>query len=126
MDNYNKSLGKLGEDIVAQMLIKKGCKIIDRNFKRGGGEIDIIAEKGETVIFVEVKTRSPEAVEKYGEGVTAISPTKMKRIIKTASKWMYIKNCELQARFDIAELVIKNKKLTYFEYIADAFTLDNI
>jgi Holliday junction resolvase-like predicted endonuclease len=50
----------------------------------------------------------------------------MKRIIKTASKWMYIKGCELQARFDIAELVIKNKKLIEFEYIPNAFTLDNI
>ena len=53
----NKSLGDQGEEIAVNELEKQGYTIVDRNFRKKYGEIDIIAKKGDTVTFVEVKTR---------------------------------------------------------------------
>lgn len=57
---HSKKTGADGESVACQFLIKKGYTILDRNYRRPWGEIDIIAEKGMTVRFVEVKTLSRE------------------------------------------------------------------
>jgi len=71
----------IGEDIAAKYLENKGYKIIERNFRKGYGEIDIIAIQGRTLIFIEVKTRTSE---KYGTPAEAITYFKLKSLIKTA------------------------------------------
>lgn len=68
------NLGKLAEDFAVSLLQGKGYKIIDRNFHSRFGEIDIIAEENETLIFVEVKARwSP----KFGVPEEAVTPQKL-------------------------------------------------
>ncbi|MDO8658693.1 MAG: YraN family protein [Candidatus Levybacteria bacterium] len=83
--NNNIPLGKLGEDLASKFLEKKGYKIIDRNFKKRYGEIDIIAidssEKTPVLVFIEVKTRTSS---EYGSPLEAITYWKLKSLIKAA------------------------------------------
>ena len=73
--------GKLGEDLAATYLKKNGFKILERNFRIRGGEIDIIATEKETLVFIEVKTRK---TDEFGTPLEAITPWKMKALIKAA------------------------------------------
>jgi putative endonuclease len=79
--------GRRGEEIAARYLADHGYKIIGRNFRIRGGEIDIIAidpSEGaghEALVFVEVKTRTSN---KYGTGLEAITPWKLRSLVKSA------------------------------------------
>lgn len=75
-----RDLGNLGEDLAAKFLQKNGYKILQRNFRSRFGEIDIVALEGEILVFVEVKARWSE---KFGLPEEAITPWKLKSIIKT-------------------------------------------
>lgn len=72
---------KFGEDIASKFLQKKGYKIIDRNFRRGYGEIDIVAVSDDTLVFIEVKTRISG---EFGTPLEAITSWKLKALIRTA------------------------------------------
>lgn len=81
------AFGKTGEDIAAEFLIKQGYQILERNWRAGKiGEIDLVAQKDNTLVFVEVKTR--KAYE-YGEPVEAVTPAKLNHLEKAA--WAYKK-----------------------------------
>ncbi|GAB4156928.1 MAG: YraN family protein [Planctomycetota bacterium] len=58
MGDFRRILGLKGEDLACKFLRKKGLKVLERNFRTDMGEIDIVAMDGETVVFVEVKTRT--------------------------------------------------------------------
>lgn len=72
---------RLGEQIAAKYLEKLGFKIIEKNFRKGYGEIDLIAIENNTLVFVEVKTRTSK---KFGTAFEAITPYKIKSLEKTA------------------------------------------
>ncbi len=72
---------KLGEEIATNYLKNKGYKIIERNFRKGYGEIDIICIKDNTLVFIEVKTRTSDI---YGGAIESIAYYKIKSLIKTA------------------------------------------
>ncbi len=76
-----------GEDLACEFLKKKGYKIIERNFRKGYGEIDIVCLKNNTLIFVEVKTRTSTS---YGTPIEAISYYKLKSLIKTAEFYAHL------------------------------------
>lgn len=71
---------RLGENLACDFLKKKGYKIIERNFRKGYGEIDIVATHNNTLVFVEVKTRSTNL---FGGAIEAISYSKLQKLIKT-------------------------------------------
>jgi putative endonuclease len=73
-------VARIGEDIATDYLKKKGYKIIERNFRKGYGEIDIISTFQNTLVFVEVKTRTTSL---YGGAIEAISYGKMQKLIRT-------------------------------------------
>lgn len=75
-----KSLGNLGENLALKHLKNSGYKILDRNFRSKLGEIDVVALDGDSLVFVEVKTRWSK---NYGLPEEAITPWKIRRIIKT-------------------------------------------
>jgi putative endonuclease len=77
----------IGEDLACEFLKKKGYKIIERNFRKGYGEIDIICIKNKTLVFVEVKTRTSKS---FGTPIEAISYFKLKSLIKTAEFYSYL------------------------------------
>lgn len=93
--NEIKSTGSKGEEIAARFLVEKGYKIIGRNFKnykgRQLGEIDIIAEKNEEIIFVEVKTRN---LEKYQDTLPEENITfqKLHKLSKIANSYIKLNN----------------------------------
>lgn len=77
-------LGRRGEAIAARHLISRGLTIVERNWRCGQGEIDLVARDRGELVFVEVKTRSSTA---YGHPLEAITPRKLARLRRLAGAW---------------------------------------
>ena len=90
--------GRAGEDAAAALLEAHGYRIVGRNVRLPGGEVDIIARDGETVVFVEVKARAGAT---YGSAVRAVDARKRARLRALASDWLQIAAPRAQARFDV-------------------------
>ena len=114
----SKEKGYMGEQAVCEELIRKGYNILERNFTVKGGEIDIIACNDEFIVFVEVKTRSKNSLVSAFEAVTA---SKKKFIVRTASAYSCKYPLKYQPRFDVAEVIIINNKISEINYIENAF-----
>lgn len=118
MEN-NKLLGALGEDISCKYLSNSGYKVIERNFRCRAGEIDIIAIQDDTVVFIEVKTRSGG---NYGSPSEAVSKSKQMKIIKTALFYMQKKKLlDNMCRFDVMEIIIDEDHNYNINLIKNAF-----
>lgn len=112
-------LAKRGEDKAVLFLNKKGYKIIERNFRKGYGEIDIIAvdkrDKNHILVFVEVKTRTSE---QYGTPFESITPWKLKTLIKTAQFYKLIhKNLPDSMRIDALSVSIDSDGKELIEHL---------
>ena len=81
----SRSLGAVGEDIAAAWYEDQGYEILERNWRRREGEVDLIVRRRRTVAFVEVKTRTSDA---FGTGAEAVLPAKQRRIRRLASRWL--------------------------------------
>ncbi len=116
-----KAIGDLGETAVCRYLEQRGYIIRDRNFRIRGGEIDIVAEKGEDLCFVEVKTRSVGSPESGDEAVTV---AKQRRIIRTAYRYCERKEIDEEAwyiRYDIAAAEYWQGEIISIDYLENAF-----
>lgn len=116
MAEHNE-IGKKGENLAVEYLQNKGYKILHRNWIHQKNEIDIIASLSDTVVFVEVKTRTSDY---WGNPEDAISENKIKRIVDAAEH--YLNECtDLEcARFDVISILLKNGRIE-IEHIEDAF-----
>lgn len=112
-------LGKLAENFAVKFLQNKGYRIIDRNFHSRFGEIDIVAEDGSTLVFVEVKARWSQ---KFGSPEEAVTPAKLFKIRKTAEYYALINSkTNKKMRIDVVALEINNHVVTSSKIIcADA------
>ena len=116
------NIGKIGtesEKRVAQFLRRRGFSVIKRNYQCRYGEIDIIAENNEYILFVEVKARKENALI---SGADAVNGKKRQRIVLSAQDYITKTLCEKQPRFDVAEVTVSEKpdgnvgfSLKYFE-----------
>lgn len=113
-----RMIGKNGEDRACKYLVKHGYEIIDRNYRTRFGEIDIIVQNGEYIVFAEVKTRSVGAPARPAEQVDGI---KQGKIIRTAQLYLASNPSELQPRFDVIEIIMKDQKVMEVNHIIDAF-----
>jgi putative endonuclease len=115
-----KEIGDIGEDYAVKYLTDKNYKIISRNFKSKIGEIDIIAENKEYIIFVEVKTRHINSLTHPYE---AVNKTKQRKIINTARYYLMKYSVEKYCRFDVCEVIVErnNLKLSRINHIKSAF-----
>jgi putative endonuclease len=77
--------GREGESAAIAFLKKKGCRILEKNFRSKLGEIDVIAEQAGVIVFVEVKARSDH---EFGHPFYALTPVKQKKIIQTAQSFL--------------------------------------
>ena len=105
----NKELGRIGEDMAVRMLMAKGYRILDRNYRCQTGEIDIIAARDRKISFIEVKTRSGYL---YGRPCEAVDQKKQKNIRRTAVSYLretkaggYVYS---NIGFDVVEIVIEH------------------
>lgn len=109
-------LAVLGEDLACDYLKRKGYKIIDRNFRKGYGEIDIIAIFKNTLVFIEVKTRMSQS---YGTPFESITSWKLRALVRTAQFYKMRSNkLPDQMRLDAVSVVLnQNKNLQKIEHI---------
>ena len=105
-----KISGRKGEEEACVLLAGKGYKILERNWRSGPLEIDIIAQKENILVIVEVKTRSTRA---YGDPSSFVTKAQQRRLIKAANEYAYLKNCQHEIRFDIVSI---------FEYLNEMET----
>ena len=114
--------GAHGEKLACRFLRRKGYKILYRNFKgRSGGEIDIVCRDCDTLVFVEVKTRTRED---FGRPITAVDREKKKRISRGGLNWLrMLDNPDILFRFDVVEVIIVEDASPRLELIKNAFPL---
>lgn len=112
-----KDLGVFGENVAAEHLIKEGYVIRERNWRCvNKTEIDIIAQTGTTIVFVEVKSRSGT----FLDPLDAVTPGKIRKIVSAANSYMKQQDYDLDVRFDI--ITVKGSTQEYqLEHIPDAF-----
>ncbi|MGN1090624.1 MAG: YraN family protein [Huintestinicola sp.] len=113
--------GRLGEELTAYYLERAGYEILRRNFRIKGGEIDIIARKDDIIAFVEVKTRDINALE---SGVNAVKSAKRRLIIRASVEYSRRYPHELQPRFDISDVTVKDGRVIRFRYYDNAYAAD--
>lgn len=115
MAEHNR-LGAWGERVACDTLVAAGYAIVERNWRVGHYEIDIIASKGTRIVFVEVKTRG----DAYVDPLDAVDAKKQMRMGRAADAYMRHYNIPLEAQFDII-LIIGSENDYTVEHISDAF-----
>ena len=114
-----RELGIHGEKIAQDFLEQNGYKIIETNYRCSEGEIDIIAQTGDILVFVEVRTKSSR---KFGTPEESITPVKMKRLNAVAAHYgQHRENLPLSQRIDVLAIQMeKSGKLSRIELIENA------
>lgn len=113
----HNDFGKIGEEKAYQYLLKRGYKIKSRNWQYRKSELDIVAEKDNKLIIVEVKTRSSAYFESPKEAVTL---KKQRQIIMGTNAYIEEHNIEMETQFDVVSVLIENGNVE-IEHIEDAF-----
>lgn len=119
----NRSTGLKGEEIAANFLIAHGFRIIERNFRCKGGEVDIIAREAGSgdLVFVEVKARRGLS---YGVPQLAVTGFKQRQISKAALTWLSKNRLHNAiARFDVIAILLHTGGAHQIEHIKNAFDL---
>lgn len=112
-------IGNGGEAFVAEYLKKKGYIISAKNYRCKFGEIDVIAENDDEILFVEVKTRAENSKVRPYEYV---NNPKQKRIITTANIYLQHNGFGLKPRFDVAEVFVSQNGTMRLNYFENAFS----
>jgi putative endonuclease len=116
MSKHNE-LGKLGEKMAAEHLVKKGFRILKQNYFFGKAEVDIVSEINNQLVFVEVKTRQSSYLS---DPEYTVSMRKQKQIIKASDAYIKEFDLDMEARFDIITIVV-NGQYTKLDHLEDAF-----
>jgi putative endonuclease len=113
-----QQLGKTGEDLACRALERRGYAIVARRYRRRGGELDIIARDGATLVFVEVKARDGRA---FGDAAAAVTAFKRRRITQLARDYItrhHLDTCP--CRFDVVSIQFESGEPA-IEIIQNAF-----
>ena len=113
-----RALGQAGEDLASRWYEDHGYEVLDRNWRRREGEVDLIVRRGATVAFCEVKTRSSD---RFGTGAESVLEAKQRRIRRLASRWLSeltpaVGRARVEVRFDVVSITAGN-----IEVIENAF-----
>ncbi len=120
MSLLRKLLGRSGEERAARHLAKLGYRILERNYGTRQGEIDLIALDRDTVVFIEVKTRTSDA---FGAPELAVGQRKQERMVKAALGYLRQKKLhQMSCRFDV--VAISGGEDPQVEVFRNAFEMD--
>ncbi|HEV2755908.1 MAG TPA: YraN family protein [Actinomycetota bacterium] len=112
-------LGRDGEAAATDLYRRLGYEVVDRNYRSGRGEIDLVCRRGDTIVFCEVKTRSSEQWGLPSEAVGAAKQAQLKRL---AAAWLAErKPGYVEVRFDIVSVIVRADRGTEVTHIPDAF-----
>ncbi len=113
-----RSTGAIGERMAADYLEQQGFRILERNYRYERGEIDLVAEEGDELVFVEVKTRRTKT---FGEPEEAVQEMKQEHIRNTAEGYLLERHLEEKIfRFDVVAVLLMGEK-PEINHIRDAF-----
>lgn len=119
--HQNAGVGNRGEELAAAFLERNGLRIVERNFRCKGGEIDIVAKDGSTLVFVEVKSRKTLT---FGVPQLAVTAFKQRQISKAALTWLARnRQHDTPARFDVIAILLEDNYRHQIEHIKNAFDL---
>lgn len=108
-----KDIGNLGEDLAVKFILEKGYELLERNFFKPFGEIDIIAKDKDYLVFIEVKARKNV---NFGFPREFVNKNKIKKIQDVAQMYMLEKNLfGIKIRFDVIEIIFDEHKITHIE-----------
>ncbi|MFP4844733.1 YraN family protein [Winogradskyella sp. PE311] len=116
MAQHNE-LGKQGEQLAVDFLIKNNYEIIERNYRFDKAEVDIIAKKENILAIVEVKTRS---TLDFGNPQDFVKPKQIKNLVKAVDEYVTENDLDIEVRFDIIAIV-KEKEKFIIEHLENAF-----
>ncbi len=119
METTSQTTGTIGEELAYHFLCRNGYKVLLRNYECALGEIDLVAKESGALVFIEVKTRSSEAMGSPAESVTF---HKRNQIVKTAQ--YYLKRYgikDVPCRFDVVSVLLPPGEEPVVELIKDAF-----
>jgi putative endonuclease len=101
-----KQTGMAGEDAAADHVRRLGWRILDRNWRKGPLELDLVCRDGDTVVFLEVKTRSSGGLS---GPAAAFTPEKQRRVVRAARAWLAAHRAWVSpCRFDLAAVTLEN------------------
>ena len=109
-----QEIGRLGEQLAARYVQKQGYRLLAMNYRTRWGEIDLIAQDVDTVVFIEVKTRKDAA---FAAAADAVTPAKQQRLRSAALQWLAEKG-ERPMRFDVIEVYTADRRV---HHIPNAF-----
>ena len=120
MTRERLDLGKLGEDLAFKKIKRIGYKCLARNYRCPLGEVDLIAKDGDTLVFIEIKTRKGKSL---GYAKEAVDGRKRRQLSKVALTYIKANDCwHMKSRFDVVAINV-NKNKREIEIIKNAFEL---
>jgi putative endonuclease len=118
MPEHHHAVGKTGEEIAIQYLLQQGYQVLERNYRCRFGEIDLIAQDGSTLAFIEVKTRRSQ---KFGPAAAAVTLEKQRHLVKASQVYLTRKRKAHElCRFDVVTIEL-DALISHIELIKDAF-----
>ncbi len=110
--------GEIGENAAARFLRQKGIKILLRNYQSRYGEIDIIGREKDILVFVEVKARQADGLQRPGEAVT---DKKRRRLILTGRQYLKELHRDVPYRYDIVEVYLDGENVQKCQHYSNVF-----
>ena len=119
MSGEGKALGRRGEEFAAAFLAERGYRILALNYRKKFGELDIVAEDGGVIVFVEVKTRRTRS---FGHPLESVTAAKKQRMVRAAQAWLADNRCQDRpCRFDAVAVTVTPDGGFSAELVRDAF-----
>jgi len=118
MGGSRHALGRLGEELAVRALTARGYRIRERNWRCTAGELDIVAEDGDVLVFIEVKTRRGR---EYGTPEEAVTPAKQARLVELAATYVQESGWQSDWRIDVVAVeLMPDGRLSRLDVIRNA------
>ncbi|MCK5084531.1 MAG: YraN family protein [Candidatus Pacebacteria bacterium] len=129
MPTQRRKLGDLGEKLACKFLKNNGYSVLEVNYQKRIGEIDVIVKSGEIIHFIEVKTRTKKSSDKYGLPQEAVTSHKKKRLIRTALFYLaeHKHSDNTNWQIDVIAIIIdENRNKAKINHIENAISYDSL